>query len=160
MKFSAKINKIGINPYVFLPINVLKEICKQANKNRSPIPVTIQIEGKNFIQNLIRYKGKWRLYLNMPMRKVAGKDVGETITIDIKFDASERIISMHPKLEAALNENKDAKNIYNSLPVSRQKEILKYINFLKTDEAVDKNVKRAIQFLSGKERFIGRDKPF
>lgn len=160
MKFSAKINKIGINPYVFLPISVLKEICKQANKNRSPIPVTIQIEGKNFIQNLIRYKGKWRLYLNMPMRKVAGKDVGETITIDIKFDAIERIISMHPKLEAALNENKDAKNIYNSLPVSRQKEILKYINFLKTNEAVDKNVKRAIQFLSGKERFIGRDKPF
>ena len=160
MKFSAKISKIGINPYVHLPLRILKEIFKQADKNKSPIPVTIKIEPENFIQNLVRYKGEWRLYLNTPMRKAAGKDVGDTVTIDIEFDVNERIVAMHPKLEAALAKNKEAKNIYDSLPVSRQKEILKYIIFLKTEDSLDRNINRAIEFLSGRGRFIGRDKPF
>ena len=159
MKFAAKIYKISINPYVPLPLNILKEIFKQADKNKSPIPVAIEIEEQNFIQNLVKYKGKWRLYLNGPMREAAGKDVGDIITMNIEFDANERSVPMHPKLEAAFSKNKKAKNVYDSLPVSLQKEILKYINFLKTNESVEKNVNRAIQFLLGKERFIGRDKP-
>jgi len=41
----------------------------------------------------------------------------------------------------------------------RQKEIARYINNLKSEELVEKNIKRAIGFLLEKERFIGRDKP-
>jgi uncharacterized protein YdeI (YjbR/CyaY-like superfamily) len=66
---------------------------------------------------------------------------------------------MHPKLNSALQKNKNAKQTFNSLPPSRQKEIMRYIGNLKSEEAVDKNVKRAISFLTGKERFVGRDKP-
>ena len=66
---------------------------------------------------------------------------------------------MHPKLELALKKNKKANEVFKQLPPSRQKEILRYINFLKTEESVNRNIKRAIGFLSGNERFIGRDKP-
>ncbi|MGH2647933.1 MAG: YdeI/OmpD-associated family protein [Ginsengibacter sp.] len=159
MKFSAKIYKIGINPYVLLPPGILKQIFKEANKTKGPISVSIKISEHNFIQTLVKYSGKWRLYLNGPMRKAAGKDVGDTITIEIQYDANERIIPMHPKLESAINKNKKAKNVFDKLPPSRQKEILRYINSLKTKESIDRNIKRAIGFLSGEERFVGRDKP-
>ncbi len=66
---------------------------------------------------------------------------------------------MHAKLKTALEENKEANNIFINLSPSLQKEIIRYISFLKTEISVDKNVDKAIQFLLGSERFIGRDKP-
>jgi hypothetical protein len=159
MIFSAKIYKLGINPYVLLPAAVLKKIFQDAGKERGNIPVKLKINEQIFIQSLVKYNGKWRLYLNTPMRKIAGKDVGDTIEIDIEFDAAERITPMHPKLEKALHQNKKAKKVFEQLPPSRQKEILRYINFLKSEESINRNIKRAINFLLGKERFIGRNRP-
>jgi uncharacterized protein YdeI (YjbR/CyaY-like superfamily) len=156
--FSAKIHIIGINPYVLLPSSILKYIFQKAGKDKGAIPVKIKIGGKDFIQNLVKYSGKWRLYLNMPMRKVAGKDVGDTIKIEIDFDAKERTIPMHPKLRRAFNDNSDAKNAFNNLSPSRQKEILRYINYLKSEESVDKNIQKIIGHLMNNKPFIGREK--
>ncbi len=159
MQFSAKIFIIGINPYVFVPPIILKKIFSDAGKDKGYIPVALVINNKNFIQNLVKYSGKWRLYLNGPMRKVAKKDVGDTITIFITHDSTERITSIHPKLKKALIKNKEAKKVFDGLPPSRKKEIARYINNLKTEKSVDKNITRAVNFLLGNERFIGRDKP-
>lgn len=159
MRLTALIQITGINPHVLLPDEMLANLFKQAGRNKGPIPVKVTIKKQNFIQNLVKYKGKWRLYLNMPMRKAAGKEVGDEIKLTVKFDSTERITEMHPKLKAALDKNKKAKAKFESLPPSRQKEIKRYIGFLKSEAAVDKNVKRAIGFLLEKERFIGRDKP-
>jgi uncharacterized protein YdeI (YjbR/CyaY-like superfamily) len=90
------------------------------------------------------------------MRKVAGKDVGDTIEIQIDFDPKPRITPTHPKLKKAFKENKKAKEAFDKLSPSRQKEILRYINFLKSEESVDKNIKRAIAHLVGKQSFVGR----
>jgi hypothetical protein len=137
----------------------LKELFKQANKDKGPIPVRGELNGYLFEQTLVKFSGKWRLYLNTPMRKGAGIDVGETAEIKIEFDPRLREIIMHPKLRAALEKNKKANRTFRQLPPSRQKEILRYIGYLKTEESVDKNVKKAISFLTGKERFVGREKP-
>src|SRR5687768_3755524 len=109
LSFSAKIKIIGVNPYVLLPAAVLKEIFKQAGKNKGAIQVKGTLNGKPFIQNLIKYSGKWRLYLNTPMRKAAAIDVGDIAHVEIEYDPKERIESMHPKLKSALAKNKKAK---------------------------------------------------
>jgi hypothetical protein len=158
-KFSAEIQIIGVNPFVFLPDTVLDSIFKEANKDKGKIPVKMKIEGYEFIQTLIKYSGHWRLYLNTPMRKIAKKEVGDIANFEISFDPEERVILMHPKLFKALSENLEAQKIFNSLRPSLQLEIVRYISFLKTEETIDKNVLRAVNFLLGNERFIGRDKP-
>jgi hypothetical protein len=73
--FSAEILKIGINPYVLLPEDILQYLFEKSGKDKGHIPVYLIINNKRFIQHLIKYSGKWRLYfnLNMPMRKAAGK---------------------------------------------------------------------------------------
>ena len=152
--FSAKIQIIGVNPYVLLPSTLLKYIFKKAGKDKGAIPVQLKIGGKDFIQNLVKYSGKWRLYLNTPMRNAAGKDVGDMIDIQIDFDDKPRTTPMHPKLNKAFKENKEAKAAFEKLSPSRQKEILRYINFLKSEESVDKNIKRAISHLAGKQSFV------
>ena len=154
----SKIFIIGINPYVLLPSEVLKYLFQKAGKDKGAIPIQLKIGGKDFIQNLVKYSGKWRLYLNGPMRKAAGKDVGDTIDIQIDFDPNPRTTPIHPKLKKAFKENPNAKKTFEELSPSRQKEILRYINFLKSEESVDKNVQRAITHLTINKPFIGREK--
>jgi hypothetical protein len=154
--FSAKIQIIGINPYVLLPSLVLKYLFQKAGKDKGAIPVQLKIGGKDFIQNLVKYSGKWRLYLNGPMRKAAEKDVGDVIDIQIDYDSKPRTTPVHPNLKKAFKENSTAKKAFEKLSPSRQKEILRYINSLKSEESVDKNIQRAISHLGGKQSFVGR----
>lgn len=157
--FKAVIYIIGINPYVLLPENVLKTVFKDAGKDKGPIPVKGKIDGNDFIQTLVKYSGDWRLYINTPMLQSCGKEVGDSVKIQLAFDEKERPTPMHADLEVALKKSKKAKAVFDQLPPSRQKEIKRYINSLKSEEARERNIKKAIRFLAGKERFIGRDEP-
>ncbi len=158
-EFSAEIQIIGINPFVFVPTEVLEEVFEKAGKTKGKIPVRMKIEGHQFEQTLIKYSGHWRLYLNTPMRKSADREVGQAARFEVEFDPRERVVPFHPKFKKALMENAEAERIYNTLSPSLQKEILRYLSNLKAEESVDRNVLRAVNFLLGKERFIGRDKP-
>jgi hypothetical protein len=155
--FSATIDIIGINPFVEIPELILQYIFGLAGKDKSPISVKGAIDGHAFTQTLMKYKGLWRLYINTPMLKNANKNVGDEIKIELTFDTAEKTVPMHPKLTAALEENLMAKQMFDSLNPSLQKEIKRYIQHLKTEKSVDKNVSKAILFLTGNERWIGRD---
>jgi len=156
--FTAKIIRLGINPCVVVPENVLKELFRQSGKTKGPIPVRGKLNGTEFIQTLVKYKGAWRLYLNTPMRRNAGIDVGDTARVKIEVDKVPRIIGMHPKLKNQLQKKRKAKSAFESLSPSRQKEIIRYINYLKTEESVERNVLKVMEYLSGKGSFAGRDK--
>ena len=158
-KFKADIEIIGINPFVFVPDKVLKNIFKQAGKDKGPIPIRGTINNKPYRQTLVKYRDAWRLYINNSMVKNSPKRVGETVVIAVEFDPLSRNIKPHPKLVKAFKENKQAKKIFDSLSPSRQHEIVRYISFLKTEESVTRNITKAINHLIGKDTFAGRDKP-
>jgi hypothetical protein len=67
--FSQVIFKVGINPCVVPPDDVLRHICKQAHKRKGPIPVRGTIGGAQYTQTLVKYLNHWRLYVNGPMLK-------------------------------------------------------------------------------------------
>jgi len=157
--FSARIFKIGVNPYVFLPKDILRSLFDEAGKEKGHIPVRITINKQSFDQTLVKYSGKWRLYLNTPMRRLAQKDTGDVINIKIEYDPKDRTEPLHPEWEKALRKSKKAKEVFEKLSPSRQKEISRYLNHLKTKESLTKNIKRAIGFLQGKGRFVGRNNP-
>ena len=159
LSFKSKIYIIGVNPYVLLPAKVLTAIFKQASKDKGAIPVKGTLDGHPYIQTLVKYSGKWRLYLNTPMRKKVNKDVGHMVTVTIEFDPADRTIPMHPKLSKALADAPVAKQNFDQLSPSRRKEIIRYITNLKSEEAIAKNIARAVKFLTGDGRFVGRDKP-
>lgn len=157
--FEAVIDIIGINPFVFVPKRILQQVFKEAGKDKGPIPIEGTVNGKAFKQTLVKYRGDWRLYINTAMLNNSPKRIGERITITLSFDPVERTIVPHPKLLKALRSNAQARNVFEGLPASRQKEIVRYISFLKTEESIDKNVNKAIDFLLGNGKFVGRDRP-
>lgn len=157
--FSAVIKIIGANPYVSVPEEILSAIFNDAGKDKGPIPINGTVNDKPYLQTLVKYSGEWRLYINTIMLKNSPKRIGESIKITIAFDPKERIIEMHSLLKKALAENEKANVIFEKLPPSRRKEIIRYISHLKTEEKIIENVQRAINFLLGNEKFIGREKP-
>lgn len=158
-KFSAEIKIIGINPYVSIPESILKSLFIDSEKDKSPIQICGTINKKPYLQTLVKYAGEWRLYINTIMLEKSPKRVGEKIEITISFDSKERVIEMHPFLQEAIDNNKSAKSVFEKLAPSRQKEIIRYISHLKTEEKIVANVSKAIKFLLGEGEFAGRKQP-
>jgi len=158
-QFEARLEIIGINPYVQVPASILQDLFTLAGKRKGPIPIKGTINGKSYRQTLVRYQGDWCLYVNTTMLKKSPQRIGEIVRLTISYDPSDRSVNMHPKLKNALLKTPAANQVFNNLIPSRQKEIVRYIAQLKSEESVDRNVKRAIDFLLGKDRFAGRDKP-
>ena len=151
MKFSfkAKIYIVGVNPCVKVP----QRITKKLEATKGYIPIKGKIEKHFFQQTLCPVKGEgYRLYVNGPMLKGAGVKVGQTAHFAIEQDSLERNKN-HPipaLLKKKLEEN-GLLDTFQHLTPSRQKEINRYLNNLKSEEALAKNVVKMINVLKGKE---------
>jgi len=158
-KFTATVTIINGNPYVRPPDDVLTAIFKQAGKDKSPITVRGKLNGAEFQQSLVRYQGDWRLYINIFMAKAAKMEfrksvteiVGSEVEIELEFDTKPRIYPMISQFEKALEKDKKAKAAYEKLTSGRQKEILRYLDFLKSEESIQRNIIRLLQHLRDEE---------
>lgn len=157
--FTATLEIIGVNPYVSVPEKILKQLMKEAGREKGPLPICGQVNEKAYRQTLVKYRGAWRLYINTSMLRHSPQRIGERLTISVAYDAIDRSIAMHPALQKALDANAIAGERFKSLSPSRKHEIVRYIASLKTEASVERNIQKAIDFLSGKGRFVGRDAP-
>ena len=154
--FTARLEIIGINPFVFVPEDILNEIFQAAGKCKSPIPVKGKVNGKPFKQNLMKYLGEWRLYINLTMLKDSPKRIGEMIEVSVEFDRYERTVSIHPELYKTIHENPLALQNFENLIPSAKLELIRYINNLKTETAVKRNIEKIIRYLNGETDFFGK----
>ena len=157
--FKAELEIIGVNPFVQVPVDILNAIFSQAGTGKGNIPICGTINGKPYRQTLVKYQGDWRLYVNTSMLKKSPKRIGEIVEPTVTFDPADRSLTPHPAFVALLEANKEAHDVFRSLRPSLRHEIIRYIHHLKTDESVQRNIAKAIDFLLGKGRFVGRDKP-
>jgi hypothetical protein len=148
--FLATIRMLGINPYVSVPRAKLAALLAEAKRETSPIPIRIEIGGATFRQNLVRYQGAWRLYLNTPMRAAAGKEVGQRVLLSVAFDPEPRLEPVPAELERELARQPDARTAFEALVPSRQKEISRYLGSARTSATRERNVEKVIDFLLGK----------
>lgn len=158
-KFKDHIKIIGINPYVSVPDRILKKIFEQAGKDKGHIRIKGTVNGDPYKQTLVKYSGEWRLYINTTILKDSPKRIGEKIELTIEFDSAEKEVSDSPEFLKALRKDKVAMQVFEGLSPSRRNEIVRYLALLKTKESLDRNILRAINFLHGRERFMGRGKP-
>jgi len=162
MKLNATIEINGINPYVL----VSSSLATSLKPNwRKPIPVKIRVNGqpKDFwhINMVPKGDGEYYLYLHNDVRKASSTKVGDCVEVEILLDEAYKNGPQHDMPEALahfLNSHKEALANWESLPPSRQKEVLRYLAGVKSVEAKQRNIDKTIQALSGEPiRFMGRD---
>ena len=83
------------------------------------------------------------------MRRAANVDVGDQVTVKVQFDHAPRPVPMPPEFELALSKNKQAKEAFEKLSPSRQKEILRYLNSLKQPKTLERNIEMVMGLLQG-----------
>lgn len=141
--FNAKIYKVGISPCVKVPFSITEKM----KPEKGYIPVTGTINKHTFKQTLCPVKGaEYRLYVNGPMLKGGLTKVGEIARFTIKQNfkpRQEKDASMSKPLKSELNRHNLSKE-FESLTASRKKDILKYLNSLKTQETLARNIARVI----------------
>ena len=157
--FAASLELIGINPFVQLPPAVLAAICAEAGRDKGPIRVAGTINGQPYRQTLVRYASLWRLYINLSMLPHSPRRIGEVLAVAVAYDPAAPAAFSCPALEVALAATPAAQRVFDGLPASRQLEIVRYLARLKSVDALGRNVARAIGFLLGHNRFVGRDRP-
>ncbi|MGL4237100.1 DUF1905 domain-containing protein [Tabrizicola sp.] len=162
MKFIADIEIRGINPYVLVSSARARRIKEGWKK---PMPVLVQVNGKPEpawrINMMPVGDGSFYLYLDGNVRGASGTQVGDRVEVSVAFDGDYRSGPQHdmlPEFEARLADDSAAQMRWGELAPSLQKELLRYLANLKTDEARHRNIERAIRVLGGaKERFMARD---
>ena len=148
-RFSATVHKLGINPCVDVPGAVTRDLLKTSARKAGPIPVKGRLNRKGFRATVVRYSGKWRLYLNTAMRAAASVDVGDEVSVELEYDPTPRIVPMPTEFAAALAKDPKGWAAFENLTASRRKDILSYLNSLKTEESLKRSIKRAIAGILG-----------
>ena len=108
------------------------------------------IDGYLFEQTLVPVKdARYRLYVNGLMLKGAGAKVGDTLSFRIaQTTAKRKDETMPADLRSKLVKAK-LLSTFEQLTPSRQKEILRYLNYLKTAQAKKRNIDKILNFLKG-----------
>lgn len=146
-RFSAIIFKVGINPCVDVPARV-----SAALGGKGYIPVAGTINGHRFKAGLVSLgKGRHRLFINGILRKAAEVDTGDRITVVLEHDPRPRKLPVPKAFAEALKADPAAKKAWEGLTPSRRKEILSYLDHLKTAESLARNVARVIHHLSSSQ---------
>lgn len=161
MRFTAKIEIYNGNPYVL----VSKERAQKLQDGwKKPMPVFVQINGQPApawrINMMPIGDGDFYLYLHGDIRKASKTGVGDVVTVDVGFDDTYKNGPQHPMpdwFQSALDKNPVAIRNWEALTPSRQKEVLRYFSRLKSEEAIERNVVKALHVLNGNEgRFMAR----
>lgn len=146
--FSAKIYKVGINPCVKVPVRITKTMTPV----KGYIPVKGKIENHSFKQTLVPVIGApYRLFVNGLMLKGAHVAVGQTVKFIIEqdFTSREKDNPMPEPLKQKLDKHR-LHQVFKKLTPHRQKEILRYLNYLKSEEALMRNIDKVIAQLKSK----------
>jgi len=148
--FKASILKTGINPYVDVPAKITAVMTPV----KGYIPVKGKINSYFFHQTLVPVKnGLYRLYVNGPMLKGTGLELGDTARFSIEQNLVPREFPMPKELKKKLTAT-HLMPAFKQLSPYRQKEIIKYLGTLKNASTLSKNVDKVIELLSNNKQAV------
>lgn len=145
MKFSftAKIYKVGINPCVEVPLKITLNM----KAVKGYIPVKGFIKDHFFEQTLCPVKNAaYRLYVNGLMLKGSHAKLGDRVKFTIEQNETAKTIDdfeMPREFKTALTKSKLGK-AFGLLTPYRRKEILRYLNNLKSKDALLRNIDKVV----------------
>jgi hypothetical protein len=128
------------------------------------MPVLVRVDGHPQtpwpINMMPVGNGSFRLYLHGTVRKASGTGVGDRVWVEVQFDSKYRNGPQHSMpawFRNRLRENDVARENWEKLTPSRKKEILRHFASLKSPDARERNLQRALRVLGGASvRFMAR----
>lgn len=116
------------------------------------VPVKVIINGAEYRTTVFRMDGKYMMVVPKHFREAAGVKAGETITVEMERDTEPRIVEPPQDLRDALNENAQAKAVWEKLSYTHQKEYANAVLEAKKPETRTRRIQKAIEELATKRK--------
>lgn len=111
------------------------------------VPVRGTINGAEFRSTIMRMNGRFMMAVPKKLRDAANAQGGDTIEVVIQRDAEQRIIEPTEDLAKSLNENLDAKLIWEKLSFTHKKEYVLAIEEAKRPETRIRRIEKTFEEL-------------
>ena len=108
------------------------EIVESLNEGKKP-PIKVTINGYTYRSTVAVMGGKYMVGVNADVREASGVKGGDTLTVEIELDTEERKVELPADFKRALDKNLSAKQFFQSLSYSKQKNHVTLIEQAKTD---------------------------
>ena len=151
-KFTALIYKVGINQMVDVPLSITRKM----HPDKGIIRVFGTINGAEFHTTLMPFRDSpFRLYVNMLMLDAGKTAGGKRAKFSIRQDF-EKTIRHYPMIGSLKKQLVAAQLMddYNNLTESRRKDILRYLNSVKTEETLQRHIAGVIEKLKKGEKDV------
>ncbi|MDB4935111.1 MAG: hypothetical protein JWP87_2083 [Labilithrix sp.] len=119
-------------------------------KARAPVKVTIAAYA--FRTTVAVYGGKSYVAMRREHREAAGVEAGQLVQVAIETDREPRVVEVPAELAAALKKNKRAREAWEGLSYSHQREHAEAIEGAKKAETRARRVERTVEMLMGRAR--------
>jgi hypothetical protein len=142
-KFQARIEPAGGGgAYVFFPFDTQQEF-----GTRSKVPIQARIAGIPYTGSLTPYgQPQHILHISKAIRQQSGKDIGDTIEVELWKDEQVRTLEV-PRHFHSLLEQEELLPFFESLSYTHRKEYVRWVTEAKTEATNARRLAKAVEML-------------
>jgi hypothetical protein len=144
--FHAKLGAEGHALFFEVPLDVKKEF----GKGRPPVKVSVN--GYRYRSTVSVYGGRYYLPVRQERREEAGLKAGDIIKVTVALDTEVRMVTPPPELAAAFKKNGAAKEQWERLSYTHQKEHADAILQARKPETRARRVEKTLAMLAASAR--------
>jgi IS4 transposase len=136
-------NGSGNWTYLFVPFDV-----EAVYGSRGRVAVRGAIDGKAFRGSLMpRGDGRHFVVVNKELRTAIGKEAPAEVVVELEPDHEPRVVPVPELFLAALSKSKAAKEVFERLSYSHQREYVAWIEDAKKTETQERRASKAVEML-------------
>jgi hypothetical protein len=139
--FQATLGSNEENLFIEIPFDV-KAIFGKARP-----PVLVKVKSLAYPSTVSVYGGKSFLPLRKDRRESIGAKAGDVVTVKVTLDTSARTVSLPEDLAKLLEQNSKAKEAWNKLSFSHQREHVDAIEKAKRPETRQRRIENAVAMI-------------
>ncbi len=115
---------------------------------RGQVKVKVTYDGVPYRGSLAKMGHQCHfLLVRKDIRKLIGKNAGDTVRVTVQRDTEERIVEIPDDLAPLLAAQPDAKATYDKLSYTHRKEYVKWINEAKRPETRERRLLKTVEML-------------
>ena len=138
----------GGGAYFDFPFNVEE---KFGTKGR--VPVVATFDGVEYRGSLAKMgPGCHMLIILKEIRERIGKDIGDTVAVTVRLDTQPRTVELPVEASAALERNSPAKEVYDKLAYSHQREYARWVGEAKQEATRERRAAKMVEMLLAGEK--------
>lgn len=148
-KFEAVIKKVPDKDATYIEIPFDVEQVFGAKR----VKVKAKFDGVEYRGSIVKMGLDCHMLgMTKAIRKEIGKDVGDTVCVEVEKDEEVRTVELPEDLKAELTKNETANNFYNTLSYSNKRKYCMWIESAKKEETRNKRVLEAVKKLEKLEK--------